>query len=207
MRMLSAAAVVVGMFLLTPLSARAATLNLMVQSDFALFGGTGSEATRLVYQNGVGWGSQSAAASGFIFDLLPGETHLYLAAFGGGIVGGYLNNFNIWNGTILNESPDISGYLTGYGTSGAAIQNGTYQVVLEDVLNAMENVTFGVNPQTSQVFDHDETPDGKAFAYQDRAAILYRIDPTQVGMAVVPEPSVLCLCALGGLGLCSRRQR
>lgn len=203
---ISRTAVLVGVTLAACLSARAATLQLMVQSDFALFAGTGAGVTRLVYQNNADWPNHVASASSFEFDLLPGETDLYLAALGGGSVGGYLNNYNLFGG-ITAASSDISTFLTGYSSSAAEIQNGTYAVTLAEIQEAMSNITFSADANWLVLSDSDDSPDGRTFDYPGGSAILYRIDPTRIGMTVTPEPSSFALSALGVLlGLCTRRR-
>src|SRR4051794_33930856 len=87
------------------------TIKIVADNDFALFAGTDTAVTRLIYQNDEAWPTQIAVASSLNFSLLPAETTFYLLGMGGGgeeNISGTLNNVDITSISVLMSS-DLSG--------------------------------------------------------------------------------------------------
>lgn len=171
--------------------ASAATIQFIVDNDFAIFAGTQSTITRqaAVYQNNVGWVSQISAAQSFNLTLLTGETTFYVLAMDGGAGGGLqgsLNGVDITNVFVM-KSNDISSYLLNYSSS--LVEAGTYNARIEDVQTAVTYATW-VSPQISTGFF-----DQPAFRIGTMQANLFRFSAASVNVTAVPEPSTY------GLGL------
>lgn len=173
--------------------ASAATIQFIVDNDFAIFAGTQSSITRqaAVYQNNVGWGSQISAAQSFNLTLLTGETTFYVLAMDGGAGGGLqgsLNGVDITSVFVM-KSNDISSYLLNYSSSASQLSAGTYNARIEDVQTAVTFATW-VSPQISTGFF-----DQPAFHVGTMQANLFRLSAASVNVTAVPEPSTY------GLGL------
>lgn len=171
--------------------ASAATIEFIVDNDFAVFAGTQSSITRqaAVYQNNVGWVSQISAAQSFNLTLLTGETTFYVLAMDGGAGGGLqgsLNGVDITSVFVM-KSNDISSYLLNYSSS--LVEAGTYNARIEDVQTAVTYATW-VSPQISTGFF-----DQPAFRIGTMQANLFRLSAASVNVTAVPEPSTY------GLGL------
>ena len=171
--------------------ASAATIQFIVDNDFAIFAGTQSSITRqaAVYQNNVGWGSQISAAQSFNLTLLTGETTFYVLAMDGGAGGGLqgtLNGVDITSVFVM-KSNDISSYLLNYSSS--VSEDGTYNPRLEDVQLAALYATW-VTPQIAGGFFGQP-----AFPVGTMQANLFRLSAASVNVTAVPEPSTY------GLGL------
>jgi hypothetical protein len=190
-------------------------LKIVADNDFALFAGTPTSVTRLLYQNNVSWGSQITAASTVTFTLDPSETKFYLLALGGGgaqeNISGTLNDVDITTVAVL-QSSDLASYLTGYAAavgSGGAIDNGVYNVLLSEVQTAYASLTWSsptVNTThtviTTGGASNTTPPAGYAFA--TGTAHLFEFSAEAV--SGVPEPSTLWLLA-GGLAPLALRLR
>jgi len=97
-----------------------ASLQILVDNDFAVFLGNSSGVRRLFYDNTVGWPGQVSAASTLQIASNNGETYLYILAMGGGgsqeNIGGYINGIDIGNFPGAQVLIDTSSPLNGDGS-------------------------------------------------------------------------------------------
>lgn len=192
------------------LSQAAVTLEIISDNDFAVFVGSSTAITRLVYQNNESWPDQIAAASSLDFIFEAGESTIYLLAMGGGgeeNVGGRMNGVDLT--TIdVSKSSDLSGILSNYTSNLTAVAEGTYSASLSEVSAALPELTWGdVNVMEGGV---GSIVTGFAFHHADSTAVIYRFTAEDIGVDVppaVPEPSVTLLGLVAGIGLLSRRRR
>lgn len=193
----------------TGLSQAAVTLEIISDNDFAVFLGTSTGITRLIYQNNESWPDQISAAGSFDFDFVAGETTVYLLAMGGGgdeNIGGRMNGVDL---TTINvsQSSDLSGILSNYTLNLSTVEDGTYSASFSDVSDALPGLTWGgVNVIDGGV---GSNVTGLAFQHGDSTAVIYRFAAEDIGVVVpaVPEPSVTLLGLAAGLVLVSRRRR
>jgi len=199
-------------FLVTLLSpwSQAASLQIVCDNDFAVFAGTVSSISRLVYQNGANWDSQIESAASFDLSLANGEDTIYLLAMGGGggqeNISGKINDVNITSLSSIMQSNEVHPFLSGYDLNDVA--NGIYNAILVDVQNALTNLSWSTptplfNPRGEVAAVIEAAGFGSGFAFGDTTAVLYKFEASQVG---VPEPSALSLLAVG-LGVLFRRSR
>ncbi|NQX02000.1 PEP-CTERM sorting domain-containing protein [bacterium] len=192
------------------LAQAAVTLQIISDNDFAVFVGTSTSVTRLVYQNNESWPAQTAAAGSFSFGFQAGETTVYLLGMGAGgeeNIGGRMNGVDI---TTINvsQSSSLSGYLTNYTTTSVSVlDSGAFVATLQDVSTALQNLTWG----STTIIDYGvgSNVTGSAFEYQVNSAPLFRFSAADIGVTVpaVPEPGVTMLGLAAGLILVSRRRR
>ena len=169
--------------------ASAATVQLIVDNDFAIYAGTDYSITRSVYQNQSHWIEQISDAQSFNLSLLNGETTFYILAMDSGAGGGLqgsLNGVDITSVFVM-KSNDISSYLLNYSSS--VSEDGTYNPRLEDVQLAALYATW-VTPQIAGGFFGQP-----AFPVGTMQANLFRLSAASVNVTAVPEPSTY------GLGL------
>ena len=169
--------------------ASAATVQLVVDNDFAIYAGTDYSITRSVYQNQSHWIEQISDAQSFNLSLLNGETTFYILAMDSGAGGGLqgsLNGVDITSVFVM-KSNDISSYLLNYSSS--VSEDGTYNPRLEDVQLAALYATW-VTPQIAGGFFGQP-----AFPVGTMQANLFRLSAASVNVTAVPEPSTY------GLGL------
>lgn len=178
----------------------AATIQIVCDNDFAVFAGNNSSISRLVYQNNVGWGDQAADALSFDFNLQNGETDFYLLAmdapigyWSNGAIYGSFNGVNILDLAVVQQSSDLSSYLSGYSSSVSAITDGSFSVTLTEVQGALGNLTWST-PSPSDFYG---TP---SFSLGFSQANLFKFSAGSVGVTQVPEPSTYGL-GLAGLVL------
>jgi len=203
------------LFLVTLLSpwSQAASLQIVCDNDFAVFAGTVSSISRLVYQNGANWDSQIESAASFDLSLANGEDTIYLLAMGGGgqeNISGKINDVNITSLSSIMQSNEVQNYLSSYGLNkdNDNVANGIYDAILVDVQNALTNLSWSTptplfNPSSAEAHIIGEAGFGSGFAFNDSTAVLYRFEASQVG---IPEPSALSLLTVG-LGALFRRSR
>lgn len=195
------------------ISVHAATIQIVVDNDFALLTGTSTTVERLVYQNNVVWNQQITNASSFSLSLAEGEDSIYILAMGGGgqeNLSGKVNGVDISTLNTMSKSSPLAGpspnpnYLSGYNKT--AVANGTYSVSLLDVQTALPNLTWSIPPKgTGTVISLSGFTLGYPFA--DSTAVLYRFSSSEVGVTSVPEPSALSLLVVGLGGLMASRRR
>lgn len=171
--------------------ASAATVQLIVDNDFAIYAGTDYSITRSVYQNSSHWSEQIIQAQSFNLTLLSGETTFYILAMDGGAGGGLqgtLNGVDITSVFVM-KSNDISSFLLEYSSNASNLDDGIYNPRLEDVQLAAVYATW-VTPQIAGGFF-----DEPAFPIGTMQANLFRLSAASVNVTAVPEPSTY------GLGL------
>lgn len=218
-----------------PHAARAISVQLVADNDFAVYAGTASSITREIYQNNTDWGNQLAAASSFSFELQPGETTFYVLGMGGGgpeNISGSINGVNLYDiyandNTKIKQSGDVSGFLSNYtqvivhpifgplGTSlNPDVEAGTYTPSLSDVQTALAGTTFGTPTPVSGTPVVNSNPYAESSIFGGRVgfdipsetATLFQFGVEQVG--AVPEPSTAAsLAGFGALAFAIGRRR
>ncbi|NBU70984.1 MAG: PEP-CTERM sorting domain-containing protein [Bacteroidetes bacterium] len=200
------------LFLVTLLSpwSQAASLQIVCDNDFAVFAGTVSSISRLIYQNGANWDSQIASAASFNLSLANDEDTIYLLAMGGGggqeNISGKINDVNLTSLTSIMQSNEVHPFLSGYDLNDVA--NGIYNAILVDLQNALTSLSWSTptplfNPSGEVAAVIEAAGFGSGFTFGDSTAVLYRFEASLVG---IPEPSTLSLLAVG-LGVLFRRSR
>ena len=176
--------------------ASAATIQFIVDNDFAVYAGTDSSITRSVYQNPSHWTQQISDAQSFDLTLLNGETTFYILAMDGGAGGGLqgsLNGVDITSVFVM-KSNNISSYLLNYSSSASELEAGTYNARIEDVRTACTYATW-ISPQIAGGFFAQP-----AFPVGTMQANLFRLSAASVNVTAVPEPSTYGL-GLGAMAL------
>jgi hypothetical protein len=187
------------------------TMQLIADNDFAVFAGTESGITRLIYQNDVGWPSQLAVLSTLNFTLQSGETTFYLLGMGGGGVeeniSGTMNGVDI---TQLDDpvemSSDISLFLADYQNQNqgtGTLETGEYDASLSDVQAAFSSVTWAAPTVNNTQTVITQSPTGQGYSFSTGTARLFKVAVT----SVIPEPSTVILTGLGVVALLALRRR
>jgi hypothetical protein len=175
------------------------TIQIVADNDFAVFAGTDTSVTRLIYQNNDAWPTQISAAASLSFGLDPGETTFYLLGMGGGgdeNISGTLNNVDIAS-IPVQMSSDLSSQLSGY--NGGAVAAGTYDASLADVQAAFPSLTWGPPVvTTTDTVVVLAAPHQIGYHFDDGTAHLFTF--TAEAVSGVPEPATTWLCA-GSIGL------
>jgi len=135
------------------------SVRVLVDNDYALFLGDGTNATELRHQNDEEWSRQLDEATSV--DISGGDGYVYLVAMGGGGAenfGGTINNVNLTTiaamqrataGTACGGQSDagwflMTGCIAGYDSDFVA--HGTQDVSLEELRSALNGVTWGSMP-------------------------------------------------------------
>jgi hypothetical protein len=135
------------------------SVRVLVDNDYALFLGDGTNATELRYQNDEEWSRQLDEATSV--DISGGDGYVYLVAMGGGGAenfGGTINNVNLTtiaamqratSGATCGDVSDagwflMTGCITGYDSDFVA--HGTQDVSLEELRGALTGATWGSMP-------------------------------------------------------------
>jgi hypothetical protein len=171
------------------------SMQIVADNDFAVFAGTASRVTELLYQNDYSWPDQINNLSTLSFDLQNGETTFYLLGMGGGgqeNISGTVNGVDITTiGDVLMSS-DIGPYLTGYEaqSSGGTVADGTFDASLTDVQAAFSSLTWSApSPNTSDAVIQLASPNGVGFDFPSQTAELFSFSTADVGVTSTPEPS------------------
>jgi hypothetical protein len=188
------------------------TLQIVADNDWALFGGTATSVTSLIYQNNAGWPGQISAASSQTFSLQPGETVFYLLGMGGGgqeNISGTVNGVDITSPSVhVLMSSDLSSQLTGYDLG--AVAAGTYDASLADVQAAFAGLTWGPPVlNTTDTVIVLAAPNQIGFDFADSTAHLFQFSAAEVsGGPGVPEPSTwwLTMTSVGAILLWRSRR-
>jgi hypothetical protein len=183
------------------------TIQIVADNDFAVFTGTTSSVSRLIYQNNVSWPGQIAAASLQSFTLLPKETTFYLLGMGGGgqeNISGTVNGVDITSIPVLMSS-DLSSMLTGYNLP--AVADGSYSPTLTDVQAAFPGLTWGPpTVTTSDTVVQLAAPNGIGYHFAPGTAHLFEF--SAASLSATPEPSSWWLTlTAGGVILLGRLRR
>lgn len=190
-----------------------ATLQVLVDNDYAAFMGDANNATRLFYQNNVAWMTQLTDATSL--DIFPqtGESYLYLAVMGGGggeDFAGRLNGNDVVDlvgaqaatgrsplGLGVSSAPymTLQGFVPGYSLGAAA--NGTQDVSLAQIQSALTGVTWSSavstgagsgnipNHKTSGVCcSNGGGMSGKGWAFPTGSLVVFRYPITSLGLPV-----------------------
>ena len=178
-------------------------MQIVADNDFAVFAGTSSSVTELLYQNDYSWPDQINNLSTLSFDLQNGETTFYLLGMGGGgqeNISGTVNGVDITTiGDVLMSS-DIGPSLTGYEaqSSGGTVADGTFDASLTDVQAAFSSLTWSApSPNTSDAVIQLASPNGVGFDFPSQTAELFSFSTADVGVTATPEPSATGLLLVG----------
>ncbi|MEJ0091104.1 MAG: PEP-CTERM sorting domain-containing protein [Limisphaerales bacterium] len=186
--------------------AQSFTMQIIADNDFAIFGGTSTGVTSLLYQNNSSWPTQLNNLSSFTFELQPGQDTFYVLGMGGGgmeNISGTINDIDMTSISVLMSS-DLSSFLTGYFSDGlpsSSVGDGTYDASLFDLQTAFPNLTWGSTTLTDEADDvAASSPNGLGFHFDDSTAHFFSFNASDVGVTPAPEPSTLAMAAMGGFG-------
>ena len=190
------------------------SMQIVADNDFAVFAGTATSVTTLLYQNDYSWPDQIANLSTLSFDLQNGETTFYLLGMGGGgeeNISGTVNDVDITTLSDVLMSSDIGPYLTGYEaqSSGGTVADGTFDASLTDVQAAFSSLTWGPpSINSSDAVIQLASPNGYGFDFPSQTAELFSFSTADVGVTSTPEPSATCLLLVGaGMAMVAIRFR
>jgi hypothetical protein len=192
-------------------SVSAFTIEMVADNDYAIFGGTSSSITSLLYQNNVDWPNQIANISAQNFALGAGENTFYVLAMDGGgsaDISGEINSVNMTDVSVGAEvSTNVAGSLTGYSLP--PVIAGTFNVSLLMAQNALGAAGAFSDAQPSVLFSSaviDAGGFGSGFAYVPSSAVFFKFGAGEVGLSV-PETSTMALMLVGLMGLCGARRK
>jgi hypothetical protein len=190
-----------------------ATLQVVVDNDYAAFMGDASNVTRLLNQNNVPWMTQISEAASL--DIFPqsGESYVYLAVMGGGGTedfGGKLNGNDIidlpgaqvatgrsplGSGSFSSPYMMLQGFVPGYATSEVA--NGTQNVTVAQLQNALTGISWSSAVSTGagggNVPNHKTSGvccsggnglSGKGWNFPSVSLVVFRYPVTSLGLPV-----------------------
>ncbi|GEA13135.1 hypothetical protein [Alteromonas sp. KUL49] len=192
-------------------------IQIAIDNDFAIFAGSSSGVSELLYQNDADWYNQVDVLSTLDFSLDPGEDTIYVLAMdGGGITGfgGSINGENVMDTNLdVAVSDDISSFLLGYNASDVA--NASFDARLVDVQSAFTSLVWNTSPTRSSlsnsvsssstavvqdILNLDTRISKEAYIWGVEEAVLYRFNAPQLNIAV-PEPSMLGVVAFALFGM------
>jgi hypothetical protein len=191
------------------------SMEIVADNDFAVFAGTSSGVTELLYQNDNSWPDQISNLSALNFNLQPGETTFYVLGMGGGgqeNISGTVNGVDMATISDVSMSSDIGPDLTDYEaqSNGGTVAAGTFDVSLTDVQAAFSSLTWGApSINSSDAVIQMASPNGVGFDFPSQTAHLFSFSAADVGVTSTPEPSACCLLFAGaGMAIAaSRRSR
>jgi hypothetical protein len=169
------------------------SMQIIADNDFALFSGTDTKITRLIYQNGVSWPDQLNELLTFSFGLQPGETTLYLLGMGGGgseeNISGTVNGVDITS-IPVSMSSDIAPNLTGYLDNIDTVADATYNASVPDVKQAFPSLTWGAPAYTNSQGVVEQSPTGQGYYFATDTAHLFAFSAASVNVPTsTPEPA------------------
>jgi hypothetical protein len=193
------------------------SMQLVADNDFAVFAGTTSSITELVYQNNYSWQNQLANLSGMTFTLQPGETTFYLLALGAGgqeNISGTINGVDITSiGPVLMSSdvgPSLPGY-EGQNSTGGPVDQGIYGIGLVDAQTALSSPSLTWSAASANINTTDtviqSSPNKIGYDFSSGTARLFEFSASSVGVTAVPEPSTFALAGVGIASLMALRRR
>lgn len=189
-------------------------MQIVADNDFAVFAGTSSGVTELLYQNDYSWPDQIDNLSTLSFDLQNGETTFYLLGMGGGgeeNISGTVNGVDITTIGDVAMSSDLGPYLTDFETQsdGGTVADGTFDASLTDVQAAFSSLTWSApSPNSSDAVIQLASPNGVGFDFPSQTAELFSFSTADVGVTSTPEPSASGLLLVGvGMAMVAIRFR
>jgi hypothetical protein len=211
------AAITIMLACVTGASGGTISMQIIADNDFAVFSGTDTSVTSLLYQNNVAWPDQLTNLSSLTFDLAAGETTFYVLGLGGGgneNISGTINGVDLTTIPVLMSS-DIGPFLTGFeaetnSSGGGSVADGTFDASLVDVQAALTSLTWGApTPTTGVDFVASQSPTGQGFHFDPNTAHLFQFSASDVNAeSPTPEPSTLLMFIGAGvafaLGRCRR---
>ena len=190
------------------------SMQIVADNDFAVFAGTSSGVTELLYQNDYSWPDQIDNLSTLSFDLQNGETTFYLLGMGGGgeeNISGTVNGVDITTIGDVAMSSDLGPYLTDFETQsdGGTVADGTFDASLTDVQAAFSSLTWSApSPNSSDAVIQLASPNGVGFDFPSQTAELFSFSTADVGVTSTPEPSASGLLLVGvGMAMVAIRFR
>ena len=190
------------------------SMQIVADNDFAVFAGTASGVTELLYQNDYSWPDQIDNLSTLSFDLQNGETTFYVLGMGGGgqeNISGTVNDVDITTIGDISMSSDLGPYLTDFETQsdGGTVADGTFDASLTDVQAAFSSLTWSApSPNTSDAVIQLASPNGVGFDFPSQTAELFSFSTADVGVTSTPEPSATGLLLVGaGMAMVAMRVR
>jgi hypothetical protein len=193
------------------------SMSIVCDNDYAIFAGTSTSVTSLLYQNNYSWGDQIANISTLNFSLPDGCTTIYVLAMDGGgqaNIQGYINSVDITNVSVLMSS-DIGTYLTGFATQKidpGTVAMGTFDATLADVQTALSNLTdsdWNASPTTGSQTVTSQSGFSLGYLFSSSTAHLLQFSATDFSIPTVPEPASasLGLALMGGAAVFFRRRK
>ena len=190
------------------------SMQIVADNDFAVFAGTSSGVTEILYQNDYSWPDQIDNLSTLSFDLQNGETTFYVLGMGGGgeeNISGTVNGVDITTIGDISMSSDLGPYLTDFETQsdGGTVADGTFDASLTDVQAAFSSLTWSApSPNSSDAVIQLASPNGVGFDFPSQTAELFSFSTADVGVTSTPEPSASGLLLVGaGMALVALRFR
>jgi len=190
------------------------SMQIVADNDFAVFAGTSSGVTEILYQNDYSWPDQIDNLSTLSFDLQNGETTFYVLGMGGGgeeNISGTVNGVDITTIGDISMSSDLGPYLTDFETQsdGGTVADGTFDASLTDVQAAFSSLTWSApSPNSSDAVIQLASPNGVGFDFPSQTADLFSFSTADVGVTSTPEPSASGLLLVGaGMALVALRFR
>lgn len=190
-----------------------ATLQVVVDNDYAAFMGDANNVTRLFYQNNVAWMTQITDASSL--DIFPqlGESYVYLAVMGGGGGEDWAGKLNgndvvdmagaqvatgrspLGSGVFSSPYMTLQGFVSGYSL--AAAEAGTQNVTVSQMQTALTGITWSSavstgagsgnvpNHKTSGVCcNAGNGMSGKGWNFPTGTLVVFRYPVTALGLPV-----------------------
>jgi hypothetical protein len=150
--------------------------HLTADNDYAIFAGDENSIGRLVYQN-----SEGLPQNPITFSVNANESYIYILAIGGdpswgaGIenLSGTINGKNILALSSIQQSSDVSGYLTGFreDVENNIASGGTYNATLADVQLAFSSLSWS-----------GAMPSNGVYPFAKGSAVIFKIPLSEFGI-------------------------